>query len=176
MANGVDEGVTQFAVYEDENMYYGIAEVKLPDIENEVFNVSGAGLLGSVEIPVAGGIKAMTVTLNFDHVNEASKNLSEQRVHNVSLWRADQHYNYGEGRLEQKQKKILLRIIPKKLSGGTLKNSSPLNVSGEYACHYYCEIDENGNKTCEIDPLNFRYIDHNGNDRAAEIRQCLGMA
>jgi len=49
-------------------------------------------------------------------------------------------------------------------------------VNGEYAVHYYAEIDANGKKLCEFDPLNFRYIDHTGKDRAAEIRKCLGMS
>ena len=46
MPNGVDEGVISYAIYEDEKMFYGVAEVDLPDFENMVFNVSGAGVLG----------------------------------------------------------------------------------------------------------------------------------
>ncbi len=176
MPNGVDEGVTSFAIYEDEKMFYGVADVGLPDFENTVFNVTGAGVLGEIEVPVAGNLKPMTVTINFNHTNEAARALAEERVHTLSLWRADQHYNYSEGILEQKQKKIIMRVVPKKLSGGTMKPASPINVSGEYAVHYYSEIDENGKKLCEYDPLNFRYIDHTGTDRAAKIRKCLGMS
>ncbi len=176
MPNGVEEGVTHFAIYEDEKMFYGVAEVSLPDFENEVFNVTGAGVLGTIEVPVTGAMKPMTTTINFNHTNEASRALAEERVHTISLWRADQNYNYSEGVLEQKQKKIIMRVFPKKLSGGTLKNASPINVSGDYAVHYYTEIDENGNKLCEYDPINFRYIDHTGQDRAEQIRKCLGMA
>lgn len=176
MPNGVDEGTTQFAIYEDEKMFYGVADVGLPDFENAVFNVSGAGVLGEIEVPVTGQLKPMTVTINFNHINEAAHALAEERVHTISLWRADQHYNYSEGKIDQKQKKIIMRVVPKKLAGGTLKNASPINVSGEYAVHYYSEIDENGKKLCEYDPLNFRYIDHTGEDRAAKIRKCLGMS
>ena len=176
MPNGVDEGTTQFAIYEDEKMFYGVADVGLPDFENAVFNVSGAGVLGEIEVPVTGQLKPMTVTINFNHINEAAHALAEERVHTISLWRADQHYNYSEGKIDQKQKKIIMRVVPKKLTGGTLKNASPINVSGEYAVHYYSEIDENGNKLCEYDPLNFRYIDHTGKDRAEKIRKCLGMS
>lgn len=43
MPNGVDEGVISYAIYEDEKMFYGVAEVDLPNFENMVFNVSGAG-------------------------------------------------------------------------------------------------------------------------------------
>ena len=118
----------------------------------------------------------MTTTFKFNHANEAAYALAEERVHTLSLWRADQHYNYSGGELETKQKKIIMRVVPKKLTGGTVKNASPIAVNGEYAVHYYAEIDANGKKLCEFDPLNFRYIDHTGKDRAAEIRKCLGMS
>jgi len=36
MPNGVDEGVISYAIYEDEKMFYGVAEVDLPDFENMV--------------------------------------------------------------------------------------------------------------------------------------------
>ena len=176
MPNGVDEGVISYAIYEDEKMFYGVAEVDLPDFENMVFNVSGAGVLGEIEIPVMAQLKAMTTTFKFNHANEAAYALAEERVHTLSLWRADQHYNYSGGELETKQKKIIMRVVPKKLTGGTVKNASPIAVNGEYAVHYYAEIDANGKKLCEFDPLNFRYIDHTGKERAAEIRKCLGMS
>ena len=104
MPNGVDEGVISYAIYEDEKMFYGVAEVDLPDFENMVFNVSGAGVLGEIEIPVMAQLKAMTTTFKFNHANEAAYALAEERVHTLSLWRADQHYNYSGGELETKQK------------------------------------------------------------------------
>lgn len=85
MPNGVDEGVIAYSVYEDEKMFYGVAEVDLPDFENEVFNVSGAGVLGEIEIPVAAHLKAMTTTFKFNHTNEAAYALAEERVHTLSL-------------------------------------------------------------------------------------------
>lgn len=176
MANGVDEGVINFTIFKDESMLLGAAEVSLPDFETEVFNVTGAGILGEIEVPVSSYFKPMTVSIKFNHANEAAHTLAVPEVHSLTLYRADQHYNYSEGVLEQKGKKIIMRVVPKKLSGGTLKSASPIEVSGEYACHYYCEIDSDGNKMCEYDPLNFRFIDHAGNDRGAEIRKCLGMA
>ena len=65
-----------------------------------------------------------------------------------------------------------MRVVPKKLTGGTVKNASPIAVNGEYAVHYYAEIDANGKKLCEFDPLNFRYIDHTGKERSASAWVC----
>lgn len=175
MANNTSEGVNQFVVYEDEKLFYGIADVGLPNFESELFNVSGAGMLGEIEVPVAAYFKPMTVTINFRHANEAAYALAAERLHNLSFWHVDQNYNYGTGVINKERRKIIMRVFPKKLSGGTLKNASPIAVSGEYAVHYYAES-INGVLQCEYDPLNFRYIDHSGIDRAAEIRKGLGMA
>lgn len=175
MANGVDEGVVNFALYEDEKIYLGIATVDLPDCESEAFVINGAGIAGEVEIPVTSYIKALTTKINFRHANEAAYALAEERAHNITLYRVDQNYDSTAGEINTTNRKTFMRIFPKKLTGGELKPASPLSVSGEYAVHYYTEIIE-GRKVLEIDPLNFRYIDHTGKDRAAKIRQGLGMA
>lgn len=175
MANGVDEGVHSYALYEDEKMYLGVATVNLPDVESAVFTVSGAGILGEVEIPVAASPKPMTVTINFRHANEAAYSLAEERAHNITLYRVDQNYDSTVGEIGTTNRKTIMRIFPKKLTGGELKPANPLNVSGEYAVHYYSEIID-GKKMLEIDPLNCRYVDHTGVDRAEKIRKGLGMA
>lgn len=175
MANGTDEGVHSYALYEDEKMYLGIATVNLPDIESAIFNVSGAGMLGELEIPVAASPKPMTATINFRHTNEAAYALAEERAHNITLYRVDQNYDNTAGEIGVTTRKTIMRIFPKKLTGGELKNATPLNVSGEYAVHYYSEIVE-GKTMLEIDPLNCKYIDHTGVDRAEKIRKGLGMA
>ncbi len=52
MANGVDESVINFALYEDGKIYLGVATITMPDIESEVFTTSGAAIGGEIEIPV----------------------------------------------------------------------------------------------------------------------------
>jgi len=175
MANGTDEGVVNYALYENGKRYLGIATVNLPDCESEVFTASGAGVAGEVEIPVTSYLKPMTVTINFRHANEAAYTLAEERAHNITLRRSDEYYDNGAGEIGSTERKIIMRIFPKKLTGGELKPASPLAVSGEYAVHYYSEIID-GKKMFEYDPINFRYVDHTGKDRAEKIRRDLGMA
>ncbi len=175
MANGIDEGIVNYALYEDGKRYLGVASVNLPDCESEVFTVNGAGIAGEIEIPVTSYLKPMTVTINFRHANEAAYALAEERAHNITFLRSDQNYSSTEGEILTTPRKIVMRIFPKKLSGGELKPASPLAVSGEYAVHYYSEI-INGKKMFEYDPINFRYVDHTGKDRAEKIRQDIGMA
>lgn len=43
----IENGVTNFAVYEDATEYYGMAEVTLPEITQISEEVKGAGIAGS---------------------------------------------------------------------------------------------------------------------------------
>ena len=43
----VENGVTNFAVYEDATEYYGMAEVTLPEIASLAEEVKGAGISGT---------------------------------------------------------------------------------------------------------------------------------
>lgn len=175
MANGVDEGVVNYALYEDEKLYLGVASVTLPDVELSTFTLSGAGILGELEMPITATPKAMITVINFRHANEAAYALAEERVHNITLYRVDQNYDSTKGEIGTTNRKSFMKIFPKKLSGGELKPANPLSVSGEYAVFSYTEIVD-GKTMLEVDPLNCRYIDHTGVDRAAKIRQGLGMA
>ena len=64
----VDNGTTNFAVYEDATEFYGMAEVTLPEITQITEEVKGAGISGAFNGAFVGHIEAMTLTLNFRSV------------------------------------------------------------------------------------------------------------
>ncbi|MBD5112686.1 MAG: phage tail protein [Ruminococcaceae bacterium] len=175
MANGTDEGVVNYAVYEDGKIKLGIAEVELPDVVLKTFTVNGPGILGDVEMPVTASPNAMITKINFRHASAEAYSLAEERTHNLTLYRADQSYDSKSGEIDVTSRKIIMRVFPKKLTGGTLKPASPLAISGEYTVLYYAE-EIDGAIMREIDQLNGNYIDGTGTDRAAKIRAALGMA
>lgn len=172
--NGVNEGVINYAVYENGKRYLGIAEVTLPDFEKPVFNVSGPGIGGEVDIPVLGYFNAITVGINFRHANEASYELMEERAHTIVIMQLDQNYDNEAGIINTNKRKRILKILPKKSGGGSLKPASPQAVTGEFSVLYYSDIID-GKVMTEIDPANCKCI-INGKDYAAEIRTGLGMA
>ena len=61
----VENGVTNFAVYEDATEYYGMAEVTLPEITQISEEVKGAGIAGTFDGTFVGHLEAMSLTLNF---------------------------------------------------------------------------------------------------------------
>lgn len=54
----VENGVTNFAVYEDATEYYGMAEVTLPEITQISEEVKGAGIAGTFDGTFVGHLEA----------------------------------------------------------------------------------------------------------------------
>ena len=70
----VENGVTNFAVYEDATEYYGMAEVTLPEITQISEEVKGAGIAGTFDGTFVGHLEAMSLTLNFRSVTTELSN------------------------------------------------------------------------------------------------------
>ncbi len=173
--NGVDEGIINYAVYEDGSRYLGIATVEMPNKTSKTFTMNGAGIGGDIEIPVIAARAAMTMKINFRDTSEAAYALAEERVHNVDLRVVHQNLDSTAGEVGITNHKFVARIFPKSLSGGTLEAAAAQAVSGEYSVLAIAEYID-GKCVSNIDPVNFIDIDHTGTDRAEMIRKGLGMA
>ena len=77
----IENGVTNFAVYEDATEYYGMAEVTLPEITQISEEVKGAGIAGTLDGTFVGHLEAMSLTLNFRSVTTDAIKLAEPRKH-----------------------------------------------------------------------------------------------
>ena len=91
----IENGVTNFAVYEDATEYYGMAEVTLPEITQISEEVKGAGIAGTFDGTFVGHLEAMSLTLNFRSVTTDAIKLAEPRKHQLDLRAAQQSW---EGR------------------------------------------------------------------------------
>lgn len=172
--NGIEEGVVDYAVYEDGNRYLGIADVELPTLNNKQFNISGAGLAGEMDLPVVGHRDAMKVKIKFRDASEAAYILSETRVHLIDLRVVKQGLDYTAGEIITTNHKYVVKIVPLSRTGGVLKPATPQSVDGEYSCLYLAEYID-GKCVSKIDPIGYVDIDHTGKDRAEQIRRGLGM-
>ena len=168
----VDNGVTNFAVYEDATEFYGMAEVTLPEIASITEEVKGAGISGAFNGAFVGHIEAMTLTLNFRSVSADAIKLAEPRNHQIDLRASQQTWDNEAGRFKQTSVKHILMVTPTKLAPGKLAPASPAEASGEYAVTYFATY-IGGVKVLEIDILNFIFF-VNGVDYLADVRKALG--
>lgn len=168
----VDNGVTNFAVYEDATEFYGMAEVTLPEIASITEEVKGAGISGTFNGAFVGHVEAMTLTLNFRSVTTDTIRLTEPRNHQIDLRASQQAWDNAAGRFKQTAVKHILMVTPTKLAPGKLAPASPAEASGEYSVTYFATYID-GVKKLEIDILNFIYF-VNGIDYLADVRKALG--
>lgn len=168
----VDNGTTNFAVYEDATEFYGMAEVTLPEINSITEEVKGAGISGAFNGAFVGHIEAMTLTLNFRSVTKDAIRLAEPRNHLIDLRAAQQYWNNNAGKFVQQSVKHVLLVTPTKYAPGKLAPAASAEASGEYAVTYFATYID-GEKVLEIDILNFIYF-VNGTDYLADVRKALG--
>jgi len=168
----VDETIINFQVYENATDYYGMAEVKLPEISNITNEVRGAGINGALESVVLGHVDAMTLGLNFRTLVKAAIALHEPRDHQLELRAAQQGKDTVTGKTTVEAVKHVFICKPKMLNPGAVAPATPADASGEYAVTYWA-LFLDGKKVLEIDILNFIY-NINGVDYLADVRKALG--
>lgn len=133
----VDNGTTNFAVYEDATEFYGMAEATLPEISQITEEVKGAGIAGAFNGAFVGHIEAMTLTLNFRSVTADAIKLAEPRNHQLDLRAAQQYWDNSAGKFIQQAVKHVLMVTPTKFAPGKLAPAASAEASGEYAATYF---------------------------------------
>mgnify|MGYP005751569185 CR=1 FL=1 len=166
------EAYIDFAVYEDSVDLIGIANVTLPAITYMLVSITGAGVGGTVETPLAGMIDAMTMTMNFHSATGAAASLAAPKKHQIDLRAAEQHWNTTTVDKEVIADKYVMTIVPKSFSPGTIAPASASDASGEYSVYYYAAY-KDGETLWEIDPFN-QIFNVKGVDYWADIRKALG--
>ena len=81
----VDQSTINWAVYEDNTEYAGMAQATLPNLTALTQSISGAGIAGNVDAVILGHFDAMSMTLNYRTMTEQAVRLSEPRRHNIDL-------------------------------------------------------------------------------------------
>ena len=170
----IDEGVIQYAIYENESEFLGVAEVTLPTISQKSITVSGAGISGDVEAPIIGQVAAMRTTITWRTTTKDTYRLYEPYSHHLELRIALQQKNSGGADMIVVPEKIIIVGRPMEMSRGAVTPASMLNTSVSLGTEYYASYLK-GKETLRIDPYNNVYV-VNGIDYAAGIRQALGKA
>lgn len=166
-------GHVDFVVKEEGEDHAGIARVKLPEIQYKKVTSEGAGIMGGLDIPMAGMIDPMSVDIDFNSVTEAAMALGDGQWHNVALYEAFQYFNSESGMEELETDRIEMSIRCTKTNLGTVATASAADASGTYSCRKL-KVYKAGKVVMDIDQLNTKHV-VNGVDAAAPLREALGM-
>ena len=165
--------VVNYKIYKDGTDFLGTTQHDAPAISAVVAEMKGAGIGGSVEIPVKSMVQAMSMTLTLNDVTPQIYSILTQEAHHIELWSAIQDTDPKTGQLVIKQQKLIYRAIPKTNTVGKFVPGETQDRSVEFSVIYYREIYD-GKDVIEIDPLNCIYR-VNGKDENSDIRKAIGL-
>ena len=165
--------VVNYKVYKDGLDFIGITQHDAPAISAVVAEMKGAGIGGSVELPVQGLVQSMSMTLNFRDITPQTKLILTPEAHHIELWAAIQDTDPKTGQFVVKQHKLIYRAIPKTNTVGKFVPGETQDRAIEFSVLYYREIYD-GQDIVEIDPLNNVYRVA-GKDANSDVRKAIGI-
>lgn len=166
-------GHLDYIMYEDGGAMIGVAKISMNAITQKTTTVSGAGVMGDIEVPLGGMLEPMGLSIEFSSVADAALKLAKMKWHQVEWRVADQYFNSAVRNEDIEQLRYVAMIRPKSINHGDFATASAANVTGEYSMCYYA-VYRNGKKIIEIDPL-AHICNIDGEDNGAKIRKAIGL-
>lgn len=166
----IPEKINLFNVYkEDGGKMIGITEeVTLPDFEAMSEEISGPGILGTIDAPTIGHYGSQALTIPFRLLDENPfELLSPTETIGLTL-RGSQQLLDGEGRVVYKGMRVVVRGRSKSLTAGTVKQGAAMGSSVTLELTYIM-IEVDRQVMVELDKLNSVFI-VNGTDLLAQAR------
>lgn len=174
MANILSEKLINFRCYGlGGRELLGLVDAELPTLEAMSETISGAGIAGELDSPTLGHYGPMSLTLKWRVTEAGALRLIAPKAHPIELRGAIQRYNAGSGEQEVQALKVVLRVIPKSVSLGTLSSGTAQEPSEEFSVRYI-KVFLGGRAYAEIDPVNFICV-IDGVDYLADARAALGV-
>lgn len=168
---GLPAVVNDFNIYNSGNKLVGTSgETAIPDLEMKTETVSGAGLLGEIDVPVVGQFDNTAQEIKFRCINKDYFGLIDPtRPVELVLRGAIQMINPGTGATEYVGCRLIFRGLPAKVSIGTFKQGGAMDSSITLNLTYFCaELD--GKKVIEVNKISPTYR-VNGKDLLAPIKK-----
>ena len=165
--------LTNAKVYKDGVDQLGVATVEAPDFEYLTESLTGLGIAGEMDVPVAGHFKAQTLKIKWNTVNDKAVVLMQPIAHHIEVRGNIQQLDTGSGKFVNKAVKIVAKSMPKKIGIGKFEPGKKMDSETELEIYYY-KLWIGGVELVELDKLNFIFV-LNGVDQLAEVRANLGM-
>jgi P2 family phage contractile tail tube protein len=159
-------------IYEDDVNLLGVAKVQLPSIAYPCVTISGAGMMGEMEIPLYGMVNAMTLTINWLTPHGDAVRLMSPEKHQLDMRVAEEYWDVEQAEVGLWADKYVVIVRPKNASPGTVAPMGNADTSGEYAVYYFAAY-RDGKQLWEVDKRSMKCV-INGVDYMAPVRKALG--
>ena len=152
LTGGIPAVLTNAKIYRDGIDLLGVASVELPDFEYLTESLTGLGISGEMDIPVAGQFKALPLKIKWNVPTASATSLLEAVGHYLEARGSIQQLDPGTGTFEPAKK---------------MESESELEL-------YYLKLSIDGTELVEIGKFDF-ICRINGVDVLADVRNHLGM-
>lgn len=153
--NNIPDKINAFKIYSEKSELVGVSgEVNLPDIESQTAALSGAGIAGEIDTPAIGQFSSIEQELPFTSVySDCFKMYNPLKSQTFTLRGSLQVLNRESGSISFKGVKVVFKGLPKKITGGTIKQGEGVTPSVTLELLYY-KLEVDGKVMIEIDKLN----------------------
>lgn len=159
-------------IYEDGVNLLGVAKVRLPSIAYPCVTISGAGMMGEMEIPLYGMVSAMTLGIDWLTPHGDAVRLMTPEKHQLDMRVAEEYWNVEQAEVGLWADKYVTVVRPKSASPGTVAPMGSADASGEYAAYYFAAY-RDGKQLWEVDKRSMKCV-IGGVDYMAPVRKALG--
>lgn len=159
-------------IYENSVNLLGVAKVKLPSIVFPCVQISGAGMMGNMEVPLYGMVDNMTTTINWLTPHGDAVKLMSPEKHQLDMRVAEEYWDVEQAEVGLWADKYVMLVRPKSTDPGNVAPMSSADTSGEYVVYYFAAY-RNGEQLWEVDKRNMKCVIL-GVDYMAPVRKALG--
>lgn len=154
----------------DGNEVYDNVSCQLPSIEKATAEMKGAGIMGTIDMPMTGQFNSMVFTINTRSINKNSAELIKPGPQRLEL-RFLRDVMLPDGSMIPQGTKIFITGVNKKYDPGKVELATTMDGSIEYEVLRYRQVVD-GRETLLIDKL-ANVFKVNGTDYMRQIRAAL---
>lgn len=165
----------QYAVYNRDNgtpkFIQDTTNITRPSLEYLTDTISGAGIMGELDMPSLAQLSSMTYEIALRRTNAASVQLFAPGSHEIETRWVTDVIDSSTGNVRVAACKEIVKGNAKSLDNGTLENNASQDGTVSLEVTYY-KLIQDGETLIEIDKLNNVFVVM-GVDYAAQIRENL---
>lgn len=175
MAGKIPVKLEGMALYlEGSNDEFATGDITLPSLTPLTSTISGAGILGELELPSPGQYSSMEVGITWRTITKHVFELAGSQIKGLEIRGAFTEFDNTRSAFVVRAIKIVVRGVGKGVDLGTLAVNAATDTTNTIESTYL-KIFIDGASVFELDKLN--YINRiNGNDDLLDIRKALGKA
>ncbi|MEN1985258.1 phage major tail tube protein [Paenibacillus hubeiensis] len=151
----IPQKLIDYAVYrKGTNNQLGTADITLPSFEAMTTETSGAGIMGTLEVPTPGQFGSQTLGIAWNTMTVEAAEMMGAGSIDIEIRGAQQNFDTATGQIVYEPIKIVFRGLGKTYEGGTVTKNESLGASTELELLYYKSF-LNNQEIFEVDKMGY---------------------